>query len=508
LLPDVPILRRAPLQTGSGYTFDPFAIITRGPRDLTVERELDIEANFAAQQASLHEDHHWIQWIGTSMGLFLTAVRFSQEQTAGLMSELPPGLRRKLKDERMGSPSSPIVYLDSASALDGKSERGNRRLGSLAQGWYDHLLTYRLFADSDVVDGIPWDLATGLAETLCDVASTLDLKGVTDRYDYAESLRHLDFTDLPGRVGVEGERLTTTLILEGAASVDELLGAIAVANKLPQWGDALAVALVERLRSGSYGLALRLFGRLVHGDVDAVFADLFTFGLVCDIALNPPLPPVTPILDTPTSWNELYPPIRFARACAAVKLLSARLTAESNHTDFVSVRDAVCEVAAMTVANETAVLDGYQQVDWLDLASAEKEAATQACALPGDYGYFDFLLWCGTQARQLRLRDIRLLINPAFRITIGDRGAIDLRIEGRGAGWYHSPAWALGDGFGFSEPIRSWFGTWLVTKSVAGACVHDWMAGTSALDLSWLPQQLRAHQTDVWDAALDRLLDL
>jgi hypothetical protein len=508
LLPDVPILRRAPLQTGSGYTFDPFAIITRGPRDLTVERELDIEANFAAQQASLHEDHHWIQWIGTSMGLFLTAVRFSQEQTAGLMSELPPGLRRKLKDERMGSPSSPIVYLDSASALDGKSERGNRRLGSLAQGWYDHLLTYRLFADSDVVDGIPWDLATGLAETLCDVASTLDLMGVTDRYDYAESLRHLDFTDLPGRVGVEGERLTTTLILEGAASVDELLGAIAVANKFPQWGDALAVALVERLRSGSYGLALRLFGRLVHGDVDAVFADLFTFGLVCDIALNPPLPPVTPILDTPTSWNELYPPIRFARACAAVKLLSARLTAESNHTDFVSVRDAVCEVAAMTVANETAVLDGYQQVDWLDLASAEKEAATQACALPGDYGYFDFLLWCGTQARQLRLRDIRLLINPAFRITIGDRGAIDLRIEGRGAGWYHSPAWALGDGFGFSEPIRSWFGTWLVTKSVAGACVHDWMAGTSALDLSWLPQQLRAHQTDVWDAALDRLLDL
>jgi hypothetical protein len=162
----------------------------------------------------------------------------------------------------------------------------------------------------------------------------------------------------------------------------------------------------------------------------------------------------------------------------------------------------------MTTANETTALDGYQQVDWLNLVSAAGEAGAQAHALPSDYGYIDFLLWCGTQARQLRARDIRLLVNPAYRITIGDRGAFDLRIDGHGAGWYHSPAWALGDKFGFSEPMRSWFGTWLVTKTVAGACVHDWMAGTSALDLSWLPRQLRAHQSDVWDAAFDRLLDL
>lgn len=60
-----------------------------GPRDLTRDRELDMTENFAAQQASLHEDHHWLQWIGTSIGLFLTAVRFSQEQTAGLLCELP-----------------------------------------------------------------------------------------------------------------------------------------------------------------------------------------------------------------------------------------------------------------------------------------------------------------------------------------------------------------------------------------------------------------------------------
>lgn len=49
------------------------------------------------------------------------------------------------------------------------------------------------------------------------------------------------------------------------------------------------------------------------------------------------------------------------------------------------------------------------------------------------------------------------------------------------------PTAVLGDYFGFADPIKSWFGTWLMTKTVSGACIQDWMAGTSALDLSCPP---------------------
>lgn len=480
-----------------------------GPRDLTRDRELDMTENFAAQQASLHEDHHWLQWIGTSIGLFLTAVRFSQEQTAGLLCELPPPLRRELRDQRIAAASSPIVFLGADGSLEARSERGNRMLGSLVQGWYDHLLTYRLFTDSDVVDGLSWDLVAGFTETMCDVESTFSLMGVTSGYDYHACQQHLQgLSDVGWRVSAMTGRVTTTSILEAAATVDEYLGAGVVAARFPDWGGALYTNLIDRLHTGDYGKALRLFGALVHDDDRAGLADAFTFGLACDIALNPPLPPLTTIAEMPTSWADLYPPVRFIRACQALKRLSIRLGPESSHDDDLALCEAICSVARIPLAEERVVsLDAYQRVDWASLLRADRAPEARTAGIPEDYAYLDFLLWCGARARELRGSDIRLMINPAHHLTAGNLDALKLRIEEHGAGWYQAPAVALGNYFGFADPIKSWFGTWLMTKTVSGAFVQDWMAGTSALDLSWLPAKLREEQS-VWDSTLDRLLDL
>jgi hypothetical protein len=500
-LPDIPLLRRSALRSAGGWTFDPYTFITRGPRDITRERELDLERNFAAQQASLHEDHHWLQWVGTSVGLFLTTVRFSQEQSAGLLSRLPDGLRRSLYDERAQGVQAPIVRLGPDGAILEASDRGNQELGSLLQGWYDHLLTYRLFLNSDCVDQAPWDVAAGLAETLCDIESTLHLIGVTNGYDYATLRRRLAFSDLAGRVGSGANRLTTRLILEAAATVDELLGASAVTRMFPEAGKGLGVEIVSRLRSGSYGVALRRFGTMVHDDPDAAFDDLVTFGVVCDIALNPPLPPCTSAAVMPTSWFDLYPPIRFVRACIALRRLRRKLGMEGTHADCLALQEDVCELAGITMADDLAPhLDGYQRVNW------SAQIRSSSSAMPEDYGYLDFVFWCGARARELRKTDLRLLTTPALRITAGDPAAMELRIETGGDGWYHAPVWALGDAFGFSHPMTSAFGTWLVTKAAAGACVDDWMAGRGRLDLSWLPQRLLDSRDEVWDATLSVLL--
>jgi hypothetical protein len=509
VLPDIAILGRPPLRSGGGYAFDPFTLIMRGPRDFAPDAKLDPVEDSAAQQAFLHEDLHWLQSVGTSVGLFLTAVRFSQEQTAGLLRDLPPHLRRQLRDGRVSTPAVPIAQVDRAGALVGGSSRGSQPLGSLVQGWYDHLATHRLFADSQIVDGVAWDLPVGLTETFCDIASTLHLMGVSSSYDYQEHRQRLRFSDLGRRVG-NADRVTTTLILESAATVDELLTAVMMARKSPGSGEALVEAIVRRLRGGTYGAALRHFARLVHADTEAGFADLFTFGLVCDIALNPPLPPVTPASEMPLSWDELYPPIRFLRACGAVKALSIQLDAGSEHRDYVELRESVCAAASMTIADGGwANLDSYQQVDWPALFTAPPgEPPGPSGGIPENNGYLDFLLWCGARARELRAHDIRLLLHPGFRISLRDPQAIALRFEEQGGGWYRAPAWSLGDRFAFSEPLRSWFGTWLITKAVWGASIHDWMAGTGPLDLRSLPREIRDDQAEVWEPGIDRLLDL
>lgn len=109
---NAPLLQRRRLGSGTGrYEFDPLSLITFAIPGATRGPQPDLADMVAYHQGSAHESHHWLQWIGTTIGAFLTSLRYSSEQTALMLPLLDPAMRDRIRRERTGSPPQPIVGL-------------------------------------------------------------------------------------------------------------------------------------------------------------------------------------------------------------------------------------------------------------------------------------------------------------------------------------------------------------------------------------------------------------
>ena len=86
---DAPLLQRRRLGSGTGrYEFDPLSLITFATPAVATNAEPTLADHLAYHRGSAHESHHWLQWIGTTIGAFLTSLRFSSEQTALMLPML------------------------------------------------------------------------------------------------------------------------------------------------------------------------------------------------------------------------------------------------------------------------------------------------------------------------------------------------------------------------------------------------------------------------------------
>jgi hypothetical protein len=90
---------------------------------------------------------------------------------------------------------------------------------------------------------------------------------------------------------------------------------------------------IKALVGGRYGTALKAF--IILADLTEPIAQsarsnvLPTFNAVCDLALNPPVPPM--VMSAPPgrsrwSWSEIYPPLRFCLAAQQVKRIGLMCT--------------------------------------------------------------------------------------------------------------------------------------------------------------------------------------
>ena len=491
---DAPLLQRRRLGSGTGrYEFDPLSLITFATPAVAATAEPTLADDLAYHRGSAHESHHWLQWISTTIGAFLTSLRFSSEQTALMLPMLDPGIRERIRTERYGTPPMPIVGLTADFGLDQRSGRGAQPVESVVQGWYDHLLAHRLFLESGVTDGVPWDQTEGVAEAVSDLAEVVHRIGASPEYDYA-TVRHL-FTlpDARQRVAHAGQRLTTTGIIEAAATANEILASLGTALVDADLAAAGAIEAADRFEAGSYGVAGKLYSDIAVRRVPLVPTGLWTFTAACDIALNPPLPPIVPAGSQQVTWADIYPPFRFVRICAAMPGIRTELGPASTHEDYVAFVDEVCAAAELDhYQSYTPRLCGYQDIDWVAACATEPGQNRAEGSFPAeDYSYFDYLLWCFERAWDLRRRNLPMVAGSGWQRTTGRTGTLPLLLEDEGAGWFNPPLWAIGDRYGYTERIKVPFGTWLSVSAAVHASTFDLMTGKDNATLDALPAKLR-----------------
>ena len=186
------------------------------------------------------------------------------------------------------------------------------------QIWHDHLVARGLFWDSEQQDSVGTLRSYLVPEVFADallLCSELGLRA----YPGNDIARKIVRMPEPTLLTVNGARLTTKHLLEGAASAQELhasIGALALFED-----PSLVAEAIAKLEDSTYGMAYKLFESTVGFETEKYLDSLTTFSLMVDLALNPPLPPVVLSFPKPLSWHDIYPPLRFVTLCNAVKAI-------------------------------------------------------------------------------------------------------------------------------------------------------------------------------------------
>ncbi|MFL5628071.1 MAG: hypothetical protein ACJ788_21030, partial [Ktedonobacteraceae bacterium] len=134
MIPDVPLLKREPYKSAySGVEYDPFTLFIRYPSKALVKHiftgrgsaslhmEIDSTTNnwwhellkIDSEAAAFHEEFHWLQYNGTSVGAFLSLLRYSQERTTiNLLNDLGTDYLANFFKNRTSENSVPIVPIN------------------------------------------------------------------------------------------------------------------------------------------------------------------------------------------------------------------------------------------------------------------------------------------------------------------------------------------------------------------------------------------------------------
>ena len=269
-----------------------------------------------------HETMHWFQHNGTTIGVFLSLLRYSQQRTAiNFMHKINKKERKMLFDNRNEKKRQPIVAIDTKGDLLYDNNLENRDLIIYPQIWYDHQFVYSLLEHShnqDTVRHVPRGQVFGeiVGDTIlyfCE-ATGIEYPG----HQYARSLYQFK-DDKVFFVKEDSQRITTRSLFEGVASANEL--SLLVLRGAP---DSIVNKVKSNLFSGTYGVGINAFMRRLNISQPELMKFIPTFNVLCDIALNPPLPPFfinAPLGRASWDWVEIYPPLRFLQLIQQVPKL-------------------------------------------------------------------------------------------------------------------------------------------------------------------------------------------
>jgi hypothetical protein len=247
--------------------------------------------------SNVHEAMHWVQFQGSSVGILIQLLLYSQTRHAfGIIHALPEARRAK--------------------ALRGLAEK--RMPGEeFSNLWLSHEVVFRALYEPAGMPHVPpgdeFDLVFGYA--VPQVAGQLGFTAQTHgEWQFARRG--------PGtRLMVENANLSTRQIMESAACCAELCAALLIWKLQSASGrrDGIDLAAGKLMMPGSYyGAPFRHFLRVTGQCYDESLRLPRAFQLLADLALNPPVPPLAPPPDRKARWRDLSPPLRFDRLVRSI----------------------------------------------------------------------------------------------------------------------------------------------------------------------------------------------
>ncbi len=277
-------------------------------------------------QTFVHERCHYLQHIGTTTGAFLSLLRFNRLYAASeQLGNLPSSVRSQMVADRKRNGGRAILAVDwmndekswfrLSPSPPGEPEDADIFRQIIFENWW----AWQAMYDWPKVRRIGYYKKPEqmFALILRDAINRSHELFDTPKENLSENDMQVSEPLIP-KIW-HGNLFGTTSLMEGAAIANELLYLIRIRAPIDQINARLNYILNT---SSSYGIALRMYLRESRLDnkrltSTAMVPILIFFSILCDVALNPPLPPVVTAPLPAYRWEELFPPLRFSLALNA-----------------------------------------------------------------------------------------------------------------------------------------------------------------------------------------------
>jgi hypothetical protein len=402
------------------FAFDPETLAQRAQSD-----EMGNSSIFYSNDALFglaHENQHWFHFVGSSFGVaFLTLRRATELLLYETLFENGPDSKSKAEAVSRMRAGLPILSYD-GETLDTRHLSSDSRLRVLGERLKNLNLISRLFLDSNSQSRCSYDRGMALLQAF---------RATAYAYRY-HGAGHCDPDDLGGfeHVGrllskagnlqsvILGEELTTRHIMECSAflvEISHLWLAILTdpAHAHSRTFDYDSCAVIRDLfyarreaPKKRYSLcieyALSQWSKQSPGwnpswsDDMALVQAAPTILACCELALNPPLPPLGLGTNAPLTWENLFPPFRLESLVHAVSKVGLLPRVPTN-AEYHEYADSLCREAKLTLCTKSTPVAQNPKVSWRCCAEMSSEELT---AIP--LSYFDYLLWSFQQMATFR----------------------------------------------------------------------------------------------------------
>jgi hypothetical protein len=480
---------------GAGASFSPHSFYIFLPsqeiRSETLAGSPIDRTAVGATAAARHESTHWLQCFGTSVGQFLNHIRAAQLET--IFAQLP-GINRHAREalvqSRLHWPFRPIVRVTSKGAMAPSETTKDSDYIWFARLWYELILIEHLFSRSErqqflMANDVPKHqiFADASADILLFHHSAYRNSSESEIRDLRKWYlpESVDGNLLDGQFLAMGEIFSSDDIMECAATLDQLcfFAILWDAGFEPEIRKIIH-KIMYSLEHTRYGKPVRHLARYVPDIFDGLVEYVPTLLAMCDIALNPPLAPIAhPKISLSNHWrrwNNLSPPLRFAKLASAVPRVGL-LRRGADGLELIHFMGDLCTAAD--------VLNPFQYMQ-NPMDESQFEARTQAeqIAIRPDLRA-EFSKYVGQKMIALRKVLPELFCYPSDTRQFSNvhRQIIDNKEH-----WkkyeicINAPLWSVG-GRNVMFGIPPEKANWLITHSIHHSVVHQFVGGARKISL-------------------------
>jgi hypothetical protein len=505
MIPDVPAVIRRKL--GSGTTPSYYDPHTRLYRRIVQPLDGDLLAVVTPGCTIVHENVHWLQYHGTTIGALLGHLRYVQKRTAQAFFESCPQSRRRNHLQRRLEKGIPLIAIDPQGQFDhveGESQYGQTD-SIWAQIWHDCMLVHALLFDLRDIGTIRWDFQTAFREVMADAMLYASEHGV-GTYPGNEQAREMYRIDQVQTVqSADGFVLTTVGIMETAATLQELfcVGSKSVIFRGEGHLEGLSRILqkiLEKIQKTEYGYAAAwFFGITGLQPADA----LSTLSVICDLSLNPAVPPICSPPEGPVNWADIYPPARFVNLAAQVRKVGV-LPFFADARTILSYSIDLCHSADLPHPLEYVIQQPAASLESYFMNGLPDEGWD---VRKGHISYSAFSLWCALEMWKVRKHAWPVFSNLA-ECHIGDGVAAFFDIlMSEGPFWFMSPLLLWQDDSFLVGPRFKAGATCLLYSAAMEYLMYDVVIGSGPVTFSDYPMEIHPKLAKMRDLLSSLLLN-